>query len=61
MFRIISVLMVSLLVVSGCIPTETSAVHQITAQEANAIRLNQLDLVNMCCNNSQFLLYLYIL
>lgn len=46
MFRIISVLLVSLFMVSGCIPTETSAVHQITAGEANAIRLNQLDLVN---------------
>ncbi|NOR64129.1 MAG: CAP domain-containing protein [Rhodobacteraceae bacterium] len=46
MFRIISVLLVSLFMVSGCISTETSAVHQISAREANAIRLNQLDLVN---------------
>jgi len=46
MFRFISVLAVSLFLVSGCIPTEVSAVHQITAQEANSIRLNQLDLVN---------------
>jgi len=46
MFRFISVLAVSLFLVSGCIPTEESAVHQITAQEANSIRLNQLDLVN---------------
>jgi len=46
MFRIISALVVSLFVVSGCVSTEVSAVHQITAREANAIRLNQLDLVN---------------
>jgi len=46
MFRIITVIMVSLFIVSGCIPTETSAVRQITAGEANGIRLNQLDLVN---------------
>jgi len=46
MFRIITVLVLSLFVVSGCIPTEESVVPQITEQEANAIRLNQLDLVN---------------
>lgn len=46
MFRIVSVLVVSLFVVSGCIQTEESAVPQISAREANAIRLNQLDLVN---------------
>lgn len=46
MFRIIPVLLLSLFVVSGCMPLEESAVHQITAQEANSIRLNQLDLVN---------------
>ena len=46
MFRIVSMLVLSLFVVSGCIPTEDSLVHQITPQEANAIRLNQLDLVN---------------
>ncbi len=46
MFRIISALLLSLFVISGCVPIEESAVHQITAQEADSIRLNQLDLVN---------------
>ncbi len=46
MFRIISMLMVSLFLVSGCVQTEESAVRQISAREADAIRLNQLDLVN---------------
>ena len=46
MFRIIAVILSSLVLVSGCVPTENSAVHRITASEANAIRLNQLDLVN---------------
>jgi len=46
MFRIIAALMVSLFAISGCVPTEVSAVRQISAAEANGIRLNQLDLVN---------------
>lgn len=46
MFRLIPAILASLFLVSGCIPTETSAVHQISAAEANSIRLNQLDLVN---------------
>jgi uncharacterized protein YkwD len=46
MFRLIPALIISLFVVSACIPTEDSLVHQISPQEANAIRLNQLDLVN---------------
>ncbi len=46
MFRFVVLLVVSVFVVSGCIPQDQSLVHQITAREADAIRLNQLDLVN---------------
>ena len=46
MFRLIPTLIVSLFVLSACVTPDSSLVHQITAQEANAIRLNQLDLVN---------------
>ena len=46
MFRLFAVFVVSVFVLSGCLPTETSLVHRITPAEANAIRLNQLDLVN---------------
>ncbi len=46
MFRFIPVLIMSLFVISGCVPTVESAVHQITPEEASSVRLNQLDLVN---------------
>lgn len=46
MFRLFAVALLSLFLVSGCIPTENSAVHRISALESNSIRLNQLDLVN---------------
>ena len=46
MFRLIAALFVAVIAVSGCIPQEESLVHHITAEEADSIRLNQLDLVN---------------
>lgn len=46
MFRSIPALLVMLFVVSACVPQEESLVHQITAREADSIRLTQLDLVN---------------
>jgi len=46
MFRLIAVLFAALIAVSGCIPQEESLVHRISAAEADAVRLNQLDLVN---------------
>jgi len=46
MFRIVALLVGTLFAVSGCIQSEESLVHQISAGEADAIRLNQLDLVN---------------
>ncbi len=46
MFRTIAVLIVSLFALSGCLQSDVSAVHQITAQEVDSVRLNQLDLVN---------------
>lgn len=46
MFRRSFAVIASLFLLFGCLPVERSAVHQITAAEANGIRLNQLDLVN---------------
>ncbi len=40
------ILLVAVLGVSGCLVEPSNGVHRITAAEANAIRLNQLDLVN---------------
>ena len=46
MFRIVALLLVATLGLSACTPTPNSGVVRITAGQANAIRLNQLDLVN---------------
>lgn len=46
MFRSFALLALSLFLLSACMPREGSLVHQITAEEAGSIRLNQLDLVN---------------
>jgi uncharacterized protein YkwD len=40
------ILLTAVLAVSGCLTEPNNGVHRITAAEANAIRLNQLDLVN---------------
>ncbi len=45
MVRIITML-VAVLALSGCVTAPDNGVHRITPDESNAIRLNQLDLVN---------------
>lgn len=46
MFRLGIVMLVAALGLSGCIEREESGITRITEQQADSIRLNQLDLVN---------------
>ena len=46
MFRLVAVLLIAAFAVSGCVESTSNGVVRITAHQADAIRLNQLDLVN---------------